>query len=89
MLPPCALVALILLTSYVVASSEPRGCSSLAIPVHVDVFVPTDPTDVFGGLKSNASSLRRVDDTYNIYGVFCQPDKVSVKSTGQHLVFIL
>ncbi|KAF7377964.1 Alpha/beta hydrolase family-domain-containing protein [Mycena sanguinolenta] len=30
--------------------------------------------DEFAGLKSNASDLRRVDDTYNIHGVFCRPD---------------
>jgi len=37
--------------------------------------------DILAGLKSNASSLRRVDDTYDIYGVFCQPDTVSPKNT--------
>ncbi|KAJ7659510.1 hypothetical protein B0H17DRAFT_839460, partial [Mycena rosella] len=56
------------------------GCSSLVIPVHVDVLVPKDPTDVFAGLKSNASGLRRVDATYDVYGVFCQPDTVSPKN---------
>ncbi|KAJ7347967.1 Alpha/beta hydrolase family-domain-containing protein [Mycena albidolilacea] len=76
-----ALLALHLLSTYVTASSASCGCSSLAIPVHVDVLVPTDPTDAFAGLKSNASSLRRVDDTYDIYGVFCQPDTASVKNT--------
>ncbi|KAJ7803150.1 hypothetical protein B0H14DRAFT_3778780 [Mycena olivaceomarginata] len=76
-----SLLALHLLSNYVTASSASCGCSSLAIPVHVDVLVPTDPTDVFAGLKSNASSLRRVDDTYDIYGVFCQPDTASVKNT--------
>ncbi|KAF7377968.1 putative ctr copper transporter family protein [Mycena sanguinolenta] len=50
------------------------GCSSLVIPVHVDVLVPKDPTDTFAGLKSNASSLRRIEDTYNIYGDFCTPN---------------
>ncbi|KAF8168828.1 hypothetical protein K438DRAFT_1431542, partial [Mycena galopus ATCC 62051] len=50
------------------------SCSSVIVPVHVDVLVPKDPTDVFGGLKSNETSLRRVNTTYNIYGVFCQPD---------------
>ncbi|KAF8168841.1 hypothetical protein K438DRAFT_1433651, partial [Mycena galopus ATCC 62051] len=50
------------------------SCSSVIVPVHVDVLVPKDPTDVFGGLKSNETSLRRVNTTYNIYGVFCQPN---------------
>ncbi|KAJ7209252.1 Alpha/beta hydrolase family-domain-containing protein [Mycena pura] len=61
-----------------VASGASCGCSSLTIPVHVDVLVPKDPTDEFGGLKSNASSLRHVDATYNIYGVFCQPDAIQI-----------
>ncbi|KAJ7884605.1 hypothetical protein B0H14DRAFT_3742212 [Mycena olivaceomarginata] len=39
-----------------------------------------DPTDVFAGLKSNSSSLRRVDDIYNIYGVFCQPESMSARN---------
>ncbi|KAF8173149.1 hypothetical protein K438DRAFT_1455282, partial [Mycena galopus ATCC 62051] len=43
------------------------SCSSVIVPVHVDVLVPKDPTDVFGGLKSNETSLRRVNTTYNIY----------------------
>ncbi|KAJ7826723.1 hypothetical protein B0H13DRAFT_2360469 [Mycena leptocephala] len=59
-----------------VGSAESCSCSSVIIPVDVDVLVPNDPTDVFGGLKSNSSSLRRVNDTYNIYGVFCRPDTV-------------
>jgi hypothetical protein len=50
------------------------NCSPVLVPVHVDVLVPKDPTDVFAGLKSNSSSLRRVDDNYNIYGMFCQPE---------------
>ncbi|KAJ7209183.1 hypothetical protein GGX14DRAFT_395295 [Mycena pura] len=63
-------------------SGASRGCSSLTIPVHVDsdVLVPKDTKDEFGELKSNASSLRRVDATYNIYGVFCQPDAVSPRN---------
>ncbi|KAJ6550024.1 hypothetical protein B0H19DRAFT_884949, partial [Mycena capillaripes] len=56
------------------------GCSPLVIPVHVDVLVPKDPTDFFGGLKSNESSLRRLEDTYNIFGVFCRPETVSAKN---------
>ncbi|KAJ7851247.1 hypothetical protein B0H14DRAFT_3866367 [Mycena olivaceomarginata] len=60
-----------------VASAVACSCSSLVIPVDVDVLVPKDPTDVFGGLKSNARSLRRVKDTYDIYGVFCRPDTVT------------
>ncbi|KAJ7648385.1 Alpha/beta hydrolase family-domain-containing protein [Mycena polygramma] len=60
-----------------VASGASCDCSSVVIPVHVDVLVPQDPTDPFAGLKSNASSLRRVDDTFNISGTFCQPNTVS------------
>ncbi|KAJ7300585.1 Alpha/beta hydrolase fold-1 [Mycena albidolilacea] len=36
------------------------NCSPVFVPVHVDVFVPTNPTDVFAGLKSNSSSFRRL-----------------------------
>ncbi|KAJ7026865.1 hypothetical protein C8F04DRAFT_965858, partial [Mycena alexandri] len=50
------------------------------IPVHVNVLVPKDPMDTSAGLESNASELRRVEDTYDIYGVFCQPN--SAKSSG-------
>ncbi|KAJ7347966.1 Alpha/beta hydrolase family-domain-containing protein [Mycena albidolilacea] len=53
-----------------VVSAAACDCSSLVVPVHVDVLVPKDPMDIFAGLKSNLSSLRRVDDTYDIYGVF-------------------
>ncbi|KAF7377965.1 hypothetical protein MSAN_00220400 [Mycena sanguinolenta] len=56
------------------------GCSSLVIPVHVDVLVPKDPMDEFAGLKSNASDLRRVDDIYDIHGVFCRPDRGSLQN---------
>ncbi|KAJ6461141.1 hypothetical protein C8R47DRAFT_1159850, partial [Mycena vitilis] len=44
-----------------------------------------DPTDIFGGLKSNASSLRRVGATYDIFGTFCQPDAVSAEKSGNSL----
>ncbi|KAJ6461136.1 hypothetical protein C8R47DRAFT_1159833 [Mycena vitilis] len=53
------------------------SCSSVVIPVHVDVLVPKDPTDPFAGLNSNESSLRRIDDTFNISGTFCRPAAVS------------
>jgi hypothetical protein len=48
------------------------------VPVYIDVLLPKDPTDPFGGLKSNASSLRCLNETYDIFGVFCRPN-----STGQ------
>ncbi|KAJ7819433.1 hypothetical protein B0H13DRAFT_2453295 [Mycena leptocephala] len=69
--------ALLLLLHLSVASSASCNCSPVFVPVHVDVFVPKDPTDVFAGLKSNSSGLRRVDDDYNIYGVFCQPESIA------------
>ncbi|KAJ7333374.1 Alpha/beta hydrolase family-domain-containing protein, partial [Mycena albidolilacea] len=56
------------------AASASCSCSSVIVPVHIDVLVPKDPTDVFGGLKSNETSQRRVNTTYDIYGVFCQPN---------------
>ncbi|KAJ7691030.1 hypothetical protein B0H17DRAFT_935509 [Mycena rosella] len=71
------------LSSIYIVSGASSGCSSLVIPVHVDVLVPKDPTDVFAGLKSNASGLRRVDAMYDVYGVFCQPDTVPPKNAGQ------
>ncbi|KAJ6480131.1 Alpha/beta hydrolase family-domain-containing protein [Mycena sanguinolenta] len=64
------------------ASGASCACSPLLIPVHVDALVPTDPTDAFAGLKSNASSLRRVDGTYNIYGDFCTPDAGSTRDAN-------
>ncbi|KAJ7171407.1 hypothetical protein C8R46DRAFT_993553 [Mycena filopes] len=63
----------------IAAGSAPSSCacSPVTIPVHVDVLVPKDPTDLFGGLKSNASDLRPVEATYNISGTFCQPQQES------------
>ncbi|KAJ7909402.1 hypothetical protein B0H13DRAFT_1877787 [Mycena leptocephala] len=65
-----ALSALFYLSRVYVASGASCDCSSLVIPVDVDVLVPKDPTDIVGGLKSNASSLRRLQVTYDVYGVF-------------------
>ncbi|KAJ7309953.1 Alpha/beta hydrolase family-domain-containing protein [Mycena albidolilacea] len=72
----CALSILFSLSRVYVASGASCDCSSLVIPVDVDVLIPKDPTDIFGGLKSNASSLRRLQATYDVYGVFCQPATV-------------
>ncbi|KAJ7753499.1 hypothetical protein B0H16DRAFT_1690776 [Mycena metata] len=63
-----ALSALLLHCCHVVAQGS-CACSPVVIPVHMDVLVPKDPTDQFAGLKSNASALRRVDATYDIYDV--------------------
>ncbi|KAF7364521.1 hypothetical protein MVEN_00321000 [Mycena venus] len=79
-----ALLVLLQLSSFYVragASGAPCSCASVNIPVHVDVLVPTDQGDVFGGLKSNSSSLRRVDNTYDIYGVFCQPNTLPAQNS--------
>ncbi|KAF8146486.1 hypothetical protein K438DRAFT_2028164 [Mycena galopus ATCC 62051] len=56
-----------LLSLYTAVASASCACSPVVIPVHVDVLVPKDPTDPFAGLTGNASSLRHVDDTYNIF----------------------
>ncbi|KAJ7936133.1 hypothetical protein B0H13DRAFT_2304204 [Mycena leptocephala] len=77
-----ALSVLLHLSSIYVASGQSCGCTSIVIPVDVDVLIPKDPTDPFGGLKSNASSLRRLDDTYDVFGVFCQPNTTSPKNAG-------
>ncbi|KAJ6560543.1 hypothetical protein DFH09DRAFT_1161239, partial [Mycena vulgaris] len=69
-----ALAALFHLSNIYVASGQLCGCSSLVIPVNVDILIPKDPADPFGGLKSNASSLRRLNETYDVFGVFCQPN---------------
>ncbi|KAJ7611259.1 hypothetical protein FB45DRAFT_1065932 [Roridomyces roridus] len=74
-----------LLSAVRLALGASCSCSATSIPVHVDALVPKDPTDMFAGLKSNTSSLRRVDATYDIYGVFCQPEGVS-SDTVQILV---
>ncbi|KAJ6461167.1 Alpha/beta hydrolase family-domain-containing protein [Mycena vitilis] len=69
------------LSRLLVASGASCSCSPVVIPVHVDVLVPKDPKDQFAGLKSNSSSLRRVDDTFNIFGTFCQPNTVSAMNS--------
>lgn len=76
-----ALGVLFHLSTISVASSQSCGCSSTILPVHVDALLPKDPTDPFGGLKSNASSLRRLNETYDVFGVFCQP--TTAQRTGQ------
>ncbi|KAJ7641046.1 hypothetical protein FB45DRAFT_1021827 [Roridomyces roridus] len=53
------------------------SCSTTLTSVEVDVLLPIDPFDAFAGLKSNASDLRRLENTYNISGVFCRPEAVS------------
>ncbi|KAJ7233693.1 hypothetical protein C8J57DRAFT_1090337 [Mycena rebaudengoi] len=45
---------------HVASGQSSCSCSSFVIPVHVDVLIPKDPADSFGGLKSNSSSLRHV-----------------------------
>ncbi|KAJ7149303.1 hypothetical protein C8R43DRAFT_1096950 [Mycena crocata] len=75
-----ALLVLFPLLRIHAVSGASCGCSQVVIPVHVDVLVPKDPTDAFGGLNSSASALRRVDETYDMYGTFCQPDTVSSKN---------
>jgi hypothetical protein len=79
----CVLVVFCYLTSIYGASTASCGCSSLIIPVHVDILIPKDPADPFGGLKSNASSLRHLNATYDVFGVFCQPNTVPPKNAGQ------
>ncbi|KAJ7899634.1 hypothetical protein B0H13DRAFT_2518850 [Mycena leptocephala] len=69
-----------------VASSQSCGCSSTILPVHVDALLPKDPTDPFGGLRSNASSLRRLNETYDVFGVFCQPTTAQRTDVVQLLV---
>ncbi|KAF8144316.1 hypothetical protein K438DRAFT_1631989 [Mycena galopus ATCC 62051] len=73
-----ALAALFHLSNIYLASGQFCGCSSVVIPVPVDVLIPKDPADPFGGLKSNASSLRRLNETYDVFGVFCQPNTPAV-----------
>ncbi|KAF7377984.1 hypothetical protein MSAN_00222300 [Mycena sanguinolenta] len=82
----CTLWVLFYILGFYTVSGASCGCSSLVIPVHVDVLVPKDPTEEFAGLKSNASSLRRVDDTYDIFGVFCRPDTVSLGASVVQLL---
>ncbi|KAJ7866786.1 hypothetical protein B0H14DRAFT_2732273 [Mycena olivaceomarginata] len=76
----CVLIVFSYLTSIYGASAASCGCSSLIIPVHVDILIPKDPADPFGGLKSNASSLRHLDATYDVFGAFCQPNTGSPKN---------
>ncbi|KAJ7080536.1 Alpha/Beta hydrolase protein [Mycena epipterygia] len=76
------LYTLVVISHLSVTFGASCNCSPVLVPVHVDVVVPKDPTDVFAGLKSNSSDLRRVDDNYNIYGVFCQPEIMPSRNTG-------
>ncbi|KAJ7611268.1 Alpha/beta hydrolase family-domain-containing protein [Roridomyces roridus] len=41
------------------------------MPVHIEALLPTDPLDALAGLQSNASGLRRLDDTYNMIYLWC------------------
>ncbi|KAJ6603016.1 hypothetical protein B0H10DRAFT_1957934, partial [Mycena sp. CBHHK59/15] len=69
----CTLAVLFNLSSISVASGQSCGCSSTILPIHVDMLHPKEPTDSIGGLKSNASSLRHLNETYDVFSVFCQP----------------
>ncbi|KAJ7915764.1 Alpha/beta hydrolase family-domain-containing protein [Mycena leptocephala] len=71
------------------AASASCSCSSVIVPVHVDALVPKDPSDVLGGLKSNLTSLRRVNTTYDIYGVFCRPDAGNEGLSQGHVLQLL
>ncbi|KAF8166744.1 hypothetical protein K438DRAFT_2065025 [Mycena galopus ATCC 62051] len=74
------------LSTISVASGQSCDCSSTILPVHVDVLLPKNPTDPFGGLKSNASSLRRLNESYEVLGVFCQPKTAQRTDVVQLLV---
>ncbi|KAJ7101842.1 hypothetical protein C8R43DRAFT_1141187 [Mycena crocata] len=65
---------LVLIHRFLAVSGATCDCSSVLIPIQVDVLVPKNTSDEFAGLKSNSTDLRRVDATYDIYGVFCRPD---------------
>lgn len=85
MLIPAMFIGVLSLLSihlFVGVSLASCECSSVVIPVHVNALVATDPTDVFSGLKSDSSSVRRVNDTYDIYGVFCQPNPTPAETAG-------
>ncbi|KAJ7017839.1 hypothetical protein C8F04DRAFT_1053554 [Mycena alexandri] len=77
------LIALVVLFHFYIAFGASCNCSPVLVPVHVDVFVPKDPTDIFAGLKSNLSSLRRVEAIYSIYGLFCQPESMPASGGGK------
>ncbi|KAJ7597689.1 hypothetical protein C8J56DRAFT_326216 [Mycena floridula] len=62
------------------------SCQPVIIPAKVDALVPKDPTDPFAGLKSDLSDLRRLDVTYSVYGVFCQPEASKSSNAVQLLV---
>ncbi|KAJ7359884.1 Alpha/beta hydrolase family-domain-containing protein [Mycena albidolilacea] len=82
----CAFAVLFHISCISVASGQSCDCSSAIVPVHVDVLLPKDPTDPFGGLKSNASSLRRLNETYDVFGVYCQPKTAQSTDVVQLLV---
>ncbi|KAJ7772465.1 hypothetical protein B0H16DRAFT_170208 [Mycena metata] len=85
-----ALSVLLLYFSHTYAAVQGScACSPVTIPVHVDVLVPKDPTDEFAGLKSNASELRRVDATYDIYGIFCEPDTTVSSRNKVQLILLV
>ncbi|KAJ7739147.1 hypothetical protein B0H16DRAFT_1465408 [Mycena metata] len=84
---PLSVLLLYFFHTYAAAQGS-CACSPVTITVHVDVLVPKDPTDEFAGLKSNASELRRVDVTYDIYGIFCEPD-TTVSSRNKEVVQLL
>ncbi|KAJ6451764.1 hypothetical protein C8R45DRAFT_946047 [Mycena sanguinolenta] len=76
----CVLTVFCYLTGIYGTSAASCGCLSLIIPVHVDIMIPKNPADPFGGLKSNASSLRPLNVTYDVFGVFCQTNTVPPKN---------
>ncbi|KAJ7626916.1 hypothetical protein FB45DRAFT_1059802 [Roridomyces roridus] len=57
------------------------SCSSVVVSTHVDTLIAKDPSDPFGGLQSNATDLRRLNETYDTFGVFCAPTQKTAQST--------
>ncbi|KAJ7617340.1 hypothetical protein FB45DRAFT_1063823 [Roridomyces roridus] len=75
---------IILLAAHLLAANahgQACECSSVVLPVDVNTLIAKDPTDPFGGLRSNATALRRLNAEYDIFGVFCTPNEKTAQST--------
>ncbi|KAJ7171303.1 hypothetical protein C8R46DRAFT_1262588 [Mycena filopes] len=83
------LLSFLALIRVVAGAGVSCACLPFTVPVHVDTLVPKNSTDLWAGLKSNASELRRLQETYDISGTFCEPISREPKAKGDVLQLLV
>ncbi|KAJ7597690.1 hypothetical protein C8J56DRAFT_1041871 [Mycena floridula] len=68
----------------VFAALQTCSCTDVTLPVHVDVQVADNPADPIAGV--NSTETRPVSATYNVFGLFCEPETAIFPGLIQLLV---